>query len=107
MTDETKGENLGTTRFRRREKPFDYATSTSWLEVTNPSAAAQAPLDYADVASFKGKVTTSAVLMQIADIKKASHERRFRAARAPKSLCKGKAIIISREGQNNERKLGL
>jgi hypothetical protein len=53
----TPERQLNVTRFRLREKPFSDATSSSWLELTNPEAAAQPPLEYGDVVSLTGKVT--------------------------------------------------
>lgn len=47
------------TQFRLREKPFPNATSSSWLELTHPSAAAQAPPEYGDVVSLRGTLTTN------------------------------------------------
>jgi hypothetical protein len=44
-------------QFRLRPRPFSNATSSSWLELTNPSAAAHALLEYGDVVSLKGRVT--------------------------------------------------
>jgi hypothetical protein len=46
------------TRFRLREKPFQYATSSSYLEMTNPSAAANAPMDYGDKVNLRGRVAS-------------------------------------------------
>lgn len=42
--------------FRLRDRPFPNATASSWLELTNPSAAAKAPAEYGDVTTLKGKV---------------------------------------------------
>ncbi len=44
-------------QFHLRKKPFFSATATSWLELTNPAAAAHAPIEYGDVVSLKGKAT--------------------------------------------------
>lgn len=45
-------------QFHLRKKPFSNATATSWLELTHPGAAEHAPLEYGDVVSLKGRVTT-------------------------------------------------
>lgn len=44
-------------RFKLRKKPFSDACATSWLELTNPTAAKNAPLEYGDVVSLEGKLT--------------------------------------------------
>jgi hypothetical protein len=44
--------------FRLRDRPFENATANSWLELTDPSAAAKAPAEYGDVVTLKGKVAT-------------------------------------------------
>lgn len=46
-----------TSRFALRKKPFTNTCSDSWLELTNPTAAAKAPMEYGDVVALKGKLT--------------------------------------------------
>jgi hypothetical protein len=55
----TPEQKFEVTHFRLREKPFPNATSRSWLELTNPAAAAKTPLEYGDVVSLKGELTTN------------------------------------------------
>jgi hypothetical protein len=54
----TREQKFAVTQFHLRDKPFPNATSSSWLELTNPAAAAQAPPEYGDVVSLKGELTT-------------------------------------------------
>jgi len=54
----TREQKFGVTEFHLRDKPFPNATSSSWLELTNPAAAAQAAPEYGDVVSLKGELTT-------------------------------------------------
>lgn len=49
---------LTVSKFRLRKKPFSNATASSWLELTDPDAAKHAPLEYGDVVSLKGRVST-------------------------------------------------
>jgi hypothetical protein len=48
------------THFQLRNKPFENATSDSWLELTDPTAAGAAPLDYGDLVSLEGELITQA-----------------------------------------------
>lgn len=44
--------------FQLRDKPFRYATSSSFLQMTAPTAAARAPVDYGDAVTLKGRMSS-------------------------------------------------
>lgn len=48
------------TRFHLRDKPFPDATASSWLEMIGQNGAAKAPLDYGDVVTLRGRISTRA-----------------------------------------------
>ncbi|MBV9008705.1 MAG: hypothetical protein JO354_05975 [Verrucomicrobia bacterium] len=56
----TGSRTLQVVSFRLRDKPFSFATSSSWLEMTDPAAAAKAPMDYGDAVTLRGRVSTRA-----------------------------------------------
>ena len=45
------------TNFRLRDHPYPYALSGSWLELTDPTAATNAPVEYGDDVSLKDSIS--------------------------------------------------